>query len=272
MSAKFEPKKYLKKILNKATGEVTCDIELGMKKHWFRLEYPNGRMFPVALQITDSIAIIECRVFFDKEDTKPASGYIATCEKEIYGSLYIQSAQYIAENEALSAAGFGCQFNDVRQNPYAALVQAEDLPADVMAAATIPATIPDETVTAPAIEKAETPIVVEETIAPADEKAEAKEVDTIFVSSDVPVEPTEAVPSRFTPDMSVDKILADMTPEEAGAVIVDIGTCKGLTLTEVLENRPVSLQWYVNGYNGDNNILRAGARLLLGEPAEEKAA
>ena len=42
-----------------------------------------------------------------------------------------------------------------------------------------------------------------------------------------------------------------------------IGTCSGQTLKQVAERRPASLKWYVKGYSGDDNILRAGAKLML---------
>ena len=50
---------------------------------------------------------------------------------------------------------------------------------------------------------------------------------------------------------------------EAEEIIVPIGTCSGQTLKQVAERRPASLKWYVKGYSGDDNILRAGAKLML---------
>jgi len=275
----FDPRKYLKMIVNKETGEVTYDIELKNKKLWFRTVYPTGRLIPTALQITDSIAVIECFVFFGKDDTEPAAGFIARTAKETHGAAFIQTAQYIAENEALSAAGFGCQFNDLREDVNAALVEVKNIPV--------------ATDTAPPVEKqedvpeknnaAEMEIVTAEKAVPAGQPADTAEVlpnesaeiiatETIHAEPDAAEIPaTEIIPSRFAPDMTVEAILADMTREEAEAVVVDTGTCKGWTLAEVLERRPVSLKWYVIGYNGDNNILRAGAKLLLGESMEQIA-
>lgn len=54
-----------------------------------------------------------------------------------------------------------------------------------------------------------------------------------------------------------------MTEAEAEEIIVPIGTCSGQTLKQVAERRPASLKWYVKGYSGDDNILRAGAKLML---------
>ena len=75
----------------------------------------------------------------------------------------------------------------------------------------------------------------------------------------------------YTKDMAVDEICGRMTVEEAGALIVPIGSCKGWTLAQVADRRPISLKWYISGYNGDDNILRAGATIMQ-RLVENKAA
>lgn len=78
--------------------------------------------------------------------------------------------------------------------------------------------------------------------------------------------------SRFTPDMPVEEILAGMTLEEAGRVVVDTGVCRGQTLAEVAQRRPPSLKFYrYGGYKGDNNILRAAAQIMLDSMEAKKA-
>ncbi len=78
--------------------------------------------------------------------------------------------------------------------------------------------------------------------------------------------------ARYTPDMPVEEIVRLMTFEEAGQVIVDAGVFKGQTLAEVAERRPPSLKFYVYGaYRGDNNILRAAARIMLDSLEAKKA-
>lgn len=81
---------------------------------------------------------------------------------------------------------------------------------------------------------------------------------------------TEAL--NYTRDMPVETILERMTFAEALQVIVDVGTCKGWTIAQVIDKRPASLKFYVyGGYKGDNNILRAAAKLALDELAVKKA-
>ena len=75
--------------------------------------------------------------------------------------------------------------------------------------------------------------------------------------------PAEAAPTGgYTNDMSVEEICARMTLEEAENYIVPLGTCNGQTMKQVADRRPASLRYYISGYSGDNNILRAAATLV----------
>ena len=67
----------------------------------------------------------------------------------------------------------------------------------------------------------------------------------------------------YNNSMTPDEIAAVMTMDQARAVVVDTGVCKGMTMGEVAEKRPVSLKFYLfGGYRGDNNILKAAAKVL----------
>ena len=75
------------------------------------------------------------------------------------------------------------------------------------------------------------------------------------------------LPFTFGPaynnSMTPEEIAAVMTLDQAKAVVVDTGVCKGMTMGEVAEKRPVSLKFYIfGGYRGDNNILKAAAKVL----------
>ena len=103
----FDPLKFLRRTTK---GEKVLDLKY--KKLWFRLKYPNGRIKLSSLKITDQLAIIEARVYFDKNDAQPRSSFIAQREaKATLGGLYIESAQHAAIDQALSDAGFGVQFS-----------------------------------------------------------------------------------------------------------------------------------------------------------------
>ena len=77
--------------------------------------------------------------------------------------------------------------------------------------------------------------------------------------------------AAYTNDMSVDEICAVMAVEEAENIIAPAGTCKGWTFSQVAERRPVLLKWYLTGYSGDDNILRAGARIMQSVVEAKKA-
>lgn len=71
---------------------------------------------------------------------------------------------------------------------------------------------------------------------------------------------------KYNNDMSVEQIVGIMTLDQAKKVVVDDGMCKGMTMGEVAEKRPASLQFYLSiGYKKNNNILKAAAQILLNE-------
>ena len=234
----FDPLKFIRR-----TNKGEKKLDLKYKKLWFRLKYPNGRIKLSALKITDQLAIIEARVYFDKNDTQPKASFIAQRDAKLTpGGLYIESAQHAAIDQALSDAGFGVQFTSATPSnedeitvEAPAVTAAEDL--------TVAETKAVET---PAEETADTVVEVLEEGEEIEEEAPAD-------SSELPA---------YTADMSVEEICSMMSYEEAGNVIVPIGTCKGWTLAQVSDRRPASLKWYINGYSGNDNILRAAATIM----------
>lgn len=272
--AGFDPLKFLKKT---ARGH---ELELRYKKLWFRLKYPAGRTRLTPLRITDQLAIIEAKVFFDKDDADPASSYIATMTQEnAPAGLYIQAAEHDALDMALTNAGFGIQFAPL---PNADTPHAEPDDAPVMEAVSAPApqAAVEQVRTEPAAVQADVePVVVqqpeqevvhhgEEVVpdaAPLEVSGE-QPVEAIAepaVETELPFVYDEPNVASYTKDMDVDTICTLMTEAEAEEIIVPIGTCSGQTLKQVAERRPASLKWYVKGYSGDDNILRAGAKLML---------
>ncbi len=297
--AGFDPLKFARRVPLPGKQGTQLKLDVKYKKLWFRLKYPQGRLKVTPLRITEQIAIFEAKVYFDKKDSDPVSSYISTQSKQgTPGGLYIEYAQRMATEQALDDAGFGLQLVNTpsiqTQTPSAATEFAAppvvEQKADEMASGEppVPSSIP---AAAPATvdEPAETPIThaqavesvqksVEQPTAPI-ETAEAapgindqqtpSEAAMDLPSEDEP-QPVEAAgedepaeTARYTRDMPVDEICALMTLEEARDIIVDAGTCKGWPLSQVAERRRASLRYYTEGYKGDNNILRAGAKLLL---------
>ena len=71
---------------------------------------------------------------------------------------------------------------------------------------------------------------------------------------------TESVPQIMD---GMEDILQVMTLEQAQQVIVDDGICKGMTIAQVAEKRPVNLRYYLIPGKSKNNMVRAAAQLVL---------
>lgn len=289
----FDPLKFLRRTTSRKTGDDVMRLDLRYKKLWFRLACPTGRLKLNALRITEKMAIFEAKVYRDREDAEPLSSYVANCTLDTTpGGLYVEAAQEEALDTALSNAGFGIQFADVGSESeeygsempvgakaeiskpvqtkaeVAELVQKqpevmkatsqETDPLDAIMADDMP--VPEQ-VTAEVVEKPKT--VVLESVQPAQTPSEPPK-NVIVLEQ----EPLAAAYPQSTP---VEEIRRQMTYEQAQNVIVDCGTCKGWTLAQVADRRPASLRWYVKGYQGENNILRAAAAIIWDSLQEKQA-
>lgn len=287
----FDPMKLLRKTISVKTGHPVWKLDLRYKRLWFRLACPNGRMLLKPLRISDQLAIIEAQVYFSKDDPVPAASFTSEQRREnIPGGEFLRAAQEDALNMALENAGFGIQFCDVSRDYGGELfgsevpIQAEAAEADEAAAEA-----PTMAETGPTTETdsvpAEQPVV--ETTAPdvqtvtegftsvaADVQQEQsvsaaqEEVPDIHVLPPQQEEAEEELAEQaqamsYTADMDVSEIVQRMTVDEAKAVVVQIGTCRGWTLEQVAQRRPASLKWYLYGCDQADNILKAAASVLL---------
>ena len=299
----FDPLKFLRRTTSRKTGEDVMRLDLRYKKLWFRLACPTGRLKLNALRITEKMAIFEAKVYRDREDAEPLSSYVANCTLDATpGGLYVEAAQEEALDTALSNAGFGIQFADVgseseeygsevpvgvkaeiakpvqvktevaksvqtktedaepvKKQPEAVKATSQEAdPLDAIMADDMP--IPEQ-VTAEVVEKPKT--VVLESVQPAQTPAEPPQ-NVIVLEQEPPA-------AAYTQSTPVEEIRRQMTYEQAQNVIVDCGTCKGWTLAQVADRRAASLRWYVKGYQGENNILRAAAAIIWDSLQEKQA-
>ena len=292
----FDPLKFLRRTTSRKTGEDVMRLDLRYKKLWFRLACPMGRLKLNALRITEKMAIFEAKVYRDREDAEPLSSYVANCTLDTTpGGLYVEAAQEEALDTALSNAGFGIQFADVGSEseeygsevPVGAKAEiakpvqlkaevaepvqkqpevvkavpqepAKADPLDAIMADDMP--VPEQT-TAEVVKKPKT--VVPESVQPAQTPA-AQPQNVIVLEQEPPA-------TAYTQSSSVEEIRQQMTYEQAQNVIVDCGTCKGWTLAQVADRRAASLRWYVKGYQGENNILRAAAAIIWDSLQEKQA-
>ena len=287
----FDPLKFLRRTTSRKTGEDVMRLDLRYKKLWFRLACPTGRLKLNALRITEKMAIFEAKVYRDREDDEPLSSYVANCTLDATpGGLYVEAAQEEALDTALSNAGFGIQFADVG-------VESEEYGSEVPVGAKAEIAKPVQTkaeVTEPVQKQSETvksakadpldAIMVDDMPVPEQVTAEVVEKPKTVVlesvqSAQTPAEPLQNVivleqeppAAAYTQSSPVEEICCQMTYEQAQNVIVDCGTCKGWTLAQVADRRPASLRWYVKGYQGENNILRAAAAIIWDSLQEKQA-
>lgn len=288
----FDPRKFLRRTAAK-TGETALKLDLPYKRLWFRLACPDGRILLNPLRITDQMAIFEARLYAGRDDTSLISSFTAT-QTAKDGPEYIRAAQDEALNEVLDNAGFGIQLCDVPQMPDSGEVipdtpqeqPSPEPPAEETAPvapdaqppaepAQQPETVPAAPVQEPAPQAAPKVIsmpVHEQSPAPTPEPVSAPVVEAPGPQNEGETPAAgEAVqePLRYTADMTVEAIRELMTLEEAKQIVVPLGSCKGLTLGEVAENRKSSLKWYL--YAKTDNIVKAGAAMLLEELGLKKA-
>ena len=297
----FDPLKFLRRTISRKTGEDVMRLDLRYKKLWFRLACPTGRLKLNALRITEKMAIFEAKVYRDREDAEPLSSYVANCTLDTTpGGLYVEAAQEEALDTALSNAGFGIQFADVGSESEE---YGSEVPVGAKAEIAKPVQVKAET-TKPVQTKAEVAESVQkqaETVKsakadplnaimaddmPVPEQVTAEVVEkpkTVVLESVQPAQTPAAQPQNvivleqespaaaYTQSSPVEEIRRQMTYEQAQNVIVDCGTCKGWTLAQVADRRPASLRWYVKGYQGENNILRAAAAIIWDSLQEKQA-
>ena len=273
----FDPLKYVRSTEN---GEV---LDLPYQKLWFRLRHPNGKIRIFIKNLSEKIAAVEARVYFDRADSEPAANCIIS-GVDAEDKESVAKAQHDAMEKALSDAGFGLQFISV--NPSA--VKAEEK------AVTKKAEKPKQPAKEVKPEKAEEPVKAEiktEAVkaepeaAPA--KAETEEAPPVtdplltvvnnIESGSIKVdeqtgevieqqaaaedEPTPVSYDKTTP---IDEICAVMTLEDAKNYVIDGGPYNGWNVGTLAERRPVKvLEMIIEKYPTEDNILRAATKLIL---------
>lgn len=273
----FDPLKYVRSTENGAV------LDLPYQKLWFRLRHPNGKIRIFIKNLSEKIAAVEARVYFDRADSEPAANCIIS-GVDAEDKVSVARAQHDAMEKALSDAGFGLQFISV--NPSG--VKAEEK------AVTKKAEKPKQPVKEVKPEKAEEPVKAEikteavkaepET-APA--KAETKEAPPVtdplltvvnnIESGSIKVDEQtgevieqqaaaedEPAPVFYDKTTPIDEICAVMTLEDAKNYVIDGGPYNGWKVGTLAERRPVKvLEMIIEKYPTEDNILRAATKLIL---------
>ena len=273
----FDPLKYVRSTENGAV------LDLPYQKLWFRLRHPNGKIRIFIKNLSEKIAAVEARVYFDRADSEPAANCIIS-GVDAEDKVSVAKAQHDAMEKALSDAGFGLQFISV--NPSA--VKAEEK------AVTKRAEKPKQPAKEVKPEKAEEPVKAEiktEAVkaepeaAPA--MAETEEAPPVtdplltvvnnIESGSIKVDEQtgevieqhaaaegEPAPVSYDKTTPIDEICAVMTLEDAKNYVIDGGPYNGWKVGTLAERRPVKvLEMIIEKYPTEDNILRAATKLIL---------
>ena len=273
----FDPLKYVRSTENGAV------LDLPYQKLWFRLRHPNGKIRIFIKNLSEKIAAVEARVYFDRADSEPAANCIIS-GVDAEDKVSVAKAQHDAMEKALSDAGFGLQFISV--NPSAvkaeekAVIKKAEKPKQPAkevkpekAEEPVKAEIKTEAVkaepeTAPV--KAETEeappvtdplLTVVNNIESGSIKVDEQTGEVIEQQAAAEGEPTPVSYDKTTP---IDEICAVMTLEDAKNYVIDGGPYNGWKVGTLAERRPVKvLEMIIEKYPTEDNILRAATKLIL---------
>lgn len=291
----FDPRKFMR-LIQKEDQSSRYYLDVAYRKLWFRLCYPEGKIVKTIRSITAQMAIVEARVYLNKND--PDDSYVANAfaqkfrEDSEIGQKYVELAETAAVGRALSDAGFGLQFADrekemdpeVTEAPIDEEVMAgtpicpENIPEEVFGSSVgeplmedmIPGQcgiedyipMPDEVMRVAEASKEEVQqpkAALQPKAAPQPTKKSEQTPQEQFMQNNVVPESTVGI----TRDMPVNDIYGKLTRDLAVKVVVSAGCYKGKTLGQIAVEKPGSLQWYVDSYKGPDNLLRAAAKYLL---------
>lgn len=291
----FDPRKFMR-LIQKEDQSSRYYLDVAYRKLWFRLCYPEGKIVKTIRSITAQMAIVEARVYLNKND--PDDSYVANAfaqkfrEDSEIGQKYVELAETAAVGRALSDAGFGLQFADrekemdpeVTEAPIDEEVMAgtpicpENIPEEVFGSSVgeplmedmIPGQcgiedyipMPDEVMRVAEASKEEVQkpkAALQPKAAPQPTKKSEQTPQEQFMQNNVAPESTVGI----TRDMPVNDIYGKLTRDLAVKVVVSAGCYKGKTLGQIAVEKPGSLQWYVDSYKGPDNLLRAAAKYLL---------
>lgn len=237
----FDPSAFLRKLTGE-NGEEQFYLDVKYRKLWFRLMYPEGKITKRIVKLENDFAIIESKVYLNRND--PEDAYVSSAfaqrwrkEDDAYGLKYVETAETAAVGRALADAGFGIQFSEPGEDRDSNLVDS-------------PVTIPEQS-------KGNDAAVDEE-----DEELPENMPQPVANSSKNPLNNNKKG-KQLDETMSVEELMKRMNLDDARNYQIPIGAYKGKTLGELCIEKPGAITWYVDSYHGKNNLLRAGAKLLL---------
>lgn len=280
----FDPLSLARRI-SREGQEDQLYLDVKYRKLWFRLCNPNGKIVKKVLAIKENMAIVEARVYLERND--PEESYIASAlsqkfrtDDPQFGDKFLETAETAATGRALSDAGYGIQFADVGEENDLNQVDAG-----------IP--VPETMQTVPVQEtqlypqdnygtayQGQAPVQMQVPFEQPYSSGYAGQMPPQAAYQQQAAQNVSQIPSatnknNTTPTSNnldwkqpVDVLVSQLTYEQAKAVKVGgKGANAEKTMGQIALQNPADLEWYRTKYKGPSNLVRAAAQILL-----EKAA
>lgn len=269
----FDPRKYMRLIQNE--GEIgKYYLDVAYRKLWFRLKYPQGKIVKKLVKLTENIAIVEARVYLDRNDSE--DNYISNALAQKYftiddkfGNKYVELAETAAVGRALSDAGFGLQFAD-KEMDFDPEVTEAPIDQQIMQGGF---TLPDGSYMKEGSEDEGGTVIEKEACEDDNIPGQHGIEEYIPMPEGIGESTKKGMPpaiqqmsgdsGTIRKDMPIEEIYGMLNRDIAASVVVPMGFNKGKTLGQVAVEKPNSLEWYVTSYGGPDNLLRAAAKFLM---------
>ena len=268
----FDPKQYARTIRD-ADGQESLYLDVQYRKMWFRLCNPTGKIVKKICTFDGNLAVVEARIYLDRNDAPENFVSNAYAQRfndpnnPEYGTRYLESAETAAVGRALADAGYGLQFCmepdptpvDMGQTPFTAVNELfEDpepftpVPTGVNGNYPVNAAVQSNRSAPQSVQQQQY-----QPIQPQPQNVQQYNANR-YNASVQPQTPT------FTHQTSVDEIVRLMPYEEAVKVVYRCNVKhNGKTLGQIAVEDFRSIEWIANSYNGDKNLFKGAAKVIL---------
>ena len=263
----FDPRQFLRLNTNEE-GRKEWSLDTALKKLWFRMIYPNGRIDTSVLEKDERHIFINARVYADRMD--PPENFLAEGKAERFAPVdpssakpyevyFCDWAETVAIGRALTNAGFDLPFvnvleNGVLLNPMTGEVVDGPEPPAPAAAAPQTAPRPYSNLTAPPAQQTAAQQQAPRRITPAVQQPPVNPAGNPQAAPNWPQQPAE-------PRNEAEAL--QMPLEWAKKVPVSVGYYQGRRMEEVAMMGRDKLEWFLTGYKGNDFKLRAAAKILI---------
>ncbi|MCL2775835.1 MAG: hypothetical protein FWD71_21185 [Oscillospiraceae bacterium] len=306
----FNPEQYVRDISDDGRNPRKY-LEVKWRLLWFRMKYPHGKITTHIIDVKDKYAIIGAKVYVDKNDPPENFIASAVAQRwadagKSFGNRFVEIAETGAIGRALGNAGFGSQFccdknesdeSDIVDSPIESNFPAgqlsdgeipdSDMPFELYRSDTgnsIPMNsdnrqndnITQMTLNSAVLakpEKLSAPVGVlvnkpNSTVNSADTKPAIQDES----SEPTPETKPQQNNAKYTKATPVNEIYRVMQLDEAKNYTVTFGKFAGKTIEEIAADKLSNLDWYINSYSGQDNVLRAAATIIREVVANEQLA